>query len=78
MLGGATLPYDKWCEVIKKNENVYLITKDEHKNWNKEKPEMINIKKRGLFDNGGRAVGFSYGEKEIKYLKSLFKDTLST
>ena len=75
MLVTSTLPYKAWCRIIKKNEKVYLITKDEHRKWNKEQPEMIPIAKQGLFNNGGRTVGFSYGEDEIEYLKMLDVDT---
>ena len=42
-----------------------------------KKPEkMFKIKESGLFDNGGKTVGFSYGERETEFLIKLAERNL--
>ena len=77
MLVEPTLSYKKWCKIIKENEIVHLLTKAEHRKCNKEQPSMIPISEKGLFCNGGKTVGYSYGDKEKDYLKRLAKKHLS-
>ena len=77
MLVKPSLSYKDWCRIIDRNEKVHLITKDEHRKWNKEKPEkMFKIKETGLFDNGVKTVGFSYGKREIEFLIGLAEKNL--
>ena len=37
---------------------------------------MIPISQKGLFCNGGKTVDYSYGDKEIRYLKGLADEHL--
>lgn len=72
--GKVIMPENEWCNEIIKNEEVHLVTKEEHNA--KEISKIIPIDfEEGLFRNK-QMVGYRYLQEEKKYLKKLAEDLM--
>ena len=70
--GKVIMPKSEWCDQIIENEEVHLVTKEEHKA--KAISRIISIDfEEGLFRNN-RMVGYSYLQEEEEYLRQLARD----
>jgi hypothetical protein len=66
------MPFDDWVDYIEKHEKTYLLTKEEHANWekNSKKTVLYDVDlERNLFRNESR--GWKHQKKEEEYIKEL-------
>ena len=67
--GKVIMPKNEWCDQIIENEEVYLVTKEEHNA--KAFSRIIPIDfEEGLFRNN-QSVGYRYGKEEKEHLRKL-------
>ncbi len=70
--GKVIMPKNEWCNQIIENEEVHLVTKEEHKA--KAISRIIPIdSEEGLFRNN-QMVGFRYLQEEEEHLRKLARD----
>ena len=70
--GKVIMPKSEWCDQIIANEEVHLVTKEEHRAMAISRIIPIDFEE-GLFRNG-RTVGYCYRQAEKEYLKQLARD----
>ena len=67
-----TIPMGKWWKLVYENEEVLLVTKEEHRSGTIENKLDIDFD-RGLFRNNP-SVSFRYRKEEREFLRKLAKD----
>ena len=72
MLEGELMSFDEWVSYVENHEKTYLLTNEEHENWNKCSEKLIlydlNLE-QNLFRNTDR--GWQHGKKEEEFNRKL-------
>jgi hypothetical protein len=72
MLKDEIMSFDEWANYVENHENTYLLTKEEHKNWEKNSKNLVLYDldlERNLFRNSSR--GWKHGKSEKMFLRDL-------